>query len=163
MARPVPRGRGGGAAATGSTAQERWRCSGESEERASEVAAGDIGAPERVAELERKIGQQQIELDFFRKPCGGSRKHAGRTPYLPDGIYAVIQAMTIPLLQGELTIERMCVLAGVSRAGYYRHWRPPPLVWKKPACGTRSSGWRLRTGITAIAGSPRSCGVKASR
>ena len=39
-----------------------------------------------------------------------------------DGIYAVIQAMTIPLLQGEITIERMCVLAGVSRAGYYRHW-----------------------------------------
>ena len=30
--------------------------------------------------------------------------------------------MTIPLLQGEITIERMCVLAGVSRAGYYRHW-----------------------------------------
>jgi transposase InsO family protein len=30
--------------------------------------------------------------------------------------------MTIPLSQGELTIERMCVLAGVSRAGYYRHW-----------------------------------------
>lgn len=30
--------------------------------------------------------------------------------------------MTTPLLQGELTIERMCVLAGVSRAGYYRHW-----------------------------------------
>ena len=36
-------------------------------ERASEVAAGDIGAPERVAALERKIGQQQIELDFFRQ------------------------------------------------------------------------------------------------
>ena len=30
--------------------------------------------------------------------------------------------MTIPLSQGDLTIERMCVLAGVSRAGYYRHW-----------------------------------------
>ena len=30
--------------------------------------------------------------------------------------------MTIPPQQGELTIERMCVLAGVSRAGYYRHW-----------------------------------------
>jgi len=27
-----------------------------------------------------------------------------------------------PLLQGELTIERMCSLAGISRAGYYRHW-----------------------------------------
>jgi transposase-like protein len=35
--------------------------------RAREVAAGDIAAPERIAELERKIGQQQIELDFFRQ------------------------------------------------------------------------------------------------
>jgi transposase InsO family protein len=32
-------------------------------------------------------------------------------------------AMTTSLPQGELTIERMCALAGVSRAGYYRHWR----------------------------------------
>ena len=30
--------------------------------------------------------------------------------------------MTTPLPQGELTIERMCALAGVSRAGYYRSW-----------------------------------------
>ena len=35
-------------------------------------------------------------------------------------IYAVIQTMTAPLLQGELTIARMCALAGVSRAGFYR-------------------------------------------
>jgi transposase-like protein len=32
-----------------------------------DVAAGDTGAPERIAELERKVGQQQIELDFFRQ------------------------------------------------------------------------------------------------
>jgi putative transposase len=31
--------------------------------------------------------------------------------------------MTSPMPQGELTVERMCALAGVSRAGYYRHWR----------------------------------------
>ena len=31
--------------------------------------------------------------------------------------------MTSPRPQGELTVERMCALAGVSRAGYYRHWR----------------------------------------
>jgi putative transposase len=31
--------------------------------------------------------------------------------------------MTSPRPQGELTVERMCVLAGVSRAGYYRHWK----------------------------------------
>ncbi|WP_074130870.1 helix-turn-helix domain-containing protein [Bradyrhizobium sp. NAS96.2] len=35
--------------------------------RGREVAAADLGAPERIAELERKIGQQQIELDFFRQ------------------------------------------------------------------------------------------------
>ena len=31
--------------------------------------------------------------------------------------------MTSPRPQGELTVERMCMLAGVNRAGYYRHWR----------------------------------------
>jgi putative transposase len=30
--------------------------------------------------------------------------------------------MTSPRPQGELTVERMCVLAEVNRAGYYRHW-----------------------------------------
>ncbi len=28
-----------------------------------------------------------------------------------------------PRPQGTLTVERMCQLAGVSRAGYYRHWQ----------------------------------------
>jgi putative transposase len=31
--------------------------------------------------------------------------------------------MTSPRPQGDLTVERLCVLAGVSRAGYYRRWR----------------------------------------
>ena len=31
--------------------------------------------------------------------------------------------MTAPRPQGELTVERMCALASVSRAGYYRQWR----------------------------------------
>ena len=39
-----------------------------------------------------------------------------------DAIYAVIQVMTPRQLQGEPTIERMCALTGVSRAGYYRGW-----------------------------------------
>jgi transposase InsO family protein len=34
-------------------------------------------------------------------------------------VYAFIQARTQP--QGELSVERMCALAEVSRAGYYRH------------------------------------------
>jgi transposase len=38
--------------------------------------AGETGEDEqtraqrRVAELERKIGQQQVDLDFFGEPCG---------------------------------------------------------------------------------------------
>ena len=31
--------------------------------------------------------------------------------------------MTTPLPQGGLSVERLCALAGVSRAGYYRHWQ----------------------------------------
>jgi transposase InsO family protein len=31
--------------------------------------------------------------------------------------------MTSPRPQGELTVERMCELARVNRAGYYRHWK----------------------------------------
>jgi transposase InsO family protein len=31
--------------------------------------------------------------------------------------------MTSPRPQGELTVERMCKLAGVNRAGYYRRWK----------------------------------------
>ena len=31
--------------------------------------------------------------------------------------------MTCPRPQGELTVARMCALAALSRAGYYRHWR----------------------------------------
>jgi putative transposase len=31
--------------------------------------------------------------------------------------------MTSPRPQGELSVERMCALAGIHRAGYYRHWK----------------------------------------
>lgn len=31
--------------------------------------------------------------------------------------------MTKPLPQGDLSVSRMCGLAGLSRASYYRHWR----------------------------------------
>jgi putative transposase len=34
----------------------------------------------------------------------------------------VITALMSRYPQGDLTIEALCMLAGVSRAGYYRHW-----------------------------------------
>ena len=36
-------------------------------ERARDIDPGEVSAAERVAELERKIGRQQLELDFFRQ------------------------------------------------------------------------------------------------
>jgi transposase len=53
-------------------------------ERARDVAAGDLAAPERVAELERKIGQQQIELDFFRQAL--QRVKEARRPNAGPGV-----------------------------------------------------------------------------
>ncbi len=35
-------------------------------------------------------------------------------------VYEVIQTMTSSVPQGQVTIERLCRLARVSRAGYYR-------------------------------------------
>ncbi len=52
--------------------------------RAREVAAGDPGGPERIAELERKIGQQQIELDFFRQAL--RRVREARRPNAGPGV-----------------------------------------------------------------------------
>ena len=45
--------------------------------------AGELEqARRRVAELERKVGQQTLELDFFEEPCGASRRHASPRPGL---------------------------------------------------------------------------------
>ena len=52
--------------------------------RARDVAAGDPGAPDRIAELERKIGQQQIELDFFRQALRQVRE--ARRPNAGPGV-----------------------------------------------------------------------------
>ncbi|MCP1830608.1 MULTISPECIES: helix-turn-helix domain-containing protein [Bradyrhizobium] len=53
-------------------------------ERARDVATADPGAPERIAELERKIGQQQIELDFFRQAL--RRVKEARRPSTGPGV-----------------------------------------------------------------------------
>jgi hypothetical protein len=79
-------------------------------------------AQRRIAALERKIGQQQVELDFFSKPWASQGKAPAERRAWRDGIYEVIQAMTTSRLQGEIGIEHMCQLAGISRSGYYRHW-----------------------------------------
>ena len=56
----------------------------------------------------------------FSEPCGEGITPAKRRAW-QDCIYEVIKAMTAPRLQGEIGIERMCQLAGISPSGYYRH------------------------------------------
>ena len=65
--------------------------------------------------------------------------------------------------QGPLSIERMCVLAGVSRASYYRHWqRAAPRceqtalrdVLQQLAVGHPHYGYRRLTALVRRAGWP---------
>jgi len=59
--------------------------------------------------------------------------------------------MTPALPQGEIGIERMCRLAGVSRAGYYRHWQ---------ACEPRREETELRDVIQKLALAHRHYGYR---
>jgi hypothetical protein len=94
--------------------------------RAWREASGESAALQRyIAELERKIGQQQVDLDFLSQSLAayrGDTASAGRI--WRRCVYQAIQAMTSSLSQGcSTSIERLCRVAGVSRAGYYRFWR----------------------------------------
>jgi putative transposase len=59
--------------------------------------------------------------------------------------------MTASLPQGERTIARMCALAGVSRAGYYRHWS---------ASAPRAEETSVRDAIQRLALADRHCGYR---
>jgi putative transposase len=59
--------------------------------------------------------------------------------------------MTASLPQGERTIARMCALAGVSRAGYYRHWC---------ASAPRQEETSVRDAIQRLALADRHCGYR---
>jgi transposase len=61
---------------------------------AGEAAVVSRAACRCIAELKRKIDHQRVEVDFFGKPCGRSRRHAGRATGLALGLYTVIEAMT---------------------------------------------------------------------
>lgn len=74
--------------------------------------------------------------------------------------------MTTPLLQGALTIERMCALAGVGRAGYYRHWQAS--APRQEEAGVRDAIQRLalahpRYGYRRIAAQLRRDGLAVNR
>ena len=65
-------------------------------------------------------------------------------------------------LQGGLGIERMCQLAQVSRAGFYRTLQEhQPMDEEMAVRAFNTSHWSIGVG-TAIGGSRRSCGDAVS-
>ena len=73
----------------------------------------------QVTQLKQLVADKTLEAGFFQRCLAKSR---GSTPeqkqHWRDGIYEQIREV-MPL-QGRLSIERMCRLTGVSRAGFYR-------------------------------------------
>jgi hypothetical protein len=70
-----------------------------------------------VSQLKRLLAEKTVELDFFK---GALQK--GSTP---EERYQSREVSTTKIeelmpLQGSLSIERMCQLAGVRRPGFYR-------------------------------------------
>ena len=108
----------------------------------------------RIAELERKIGQQALEIDFL-KGCLQRieeqrmlRALTGNPPYRK--VQEEVKA------KPGLTIERMVKLGRVSRSGYYceQLWRNLSKVHITSAergVGTdRVSGWVLAGGVRVL-------------
>jgi hypothetical protein len=124
--------------------------------------AGESARDSRLVELERKVGQQTVELDFFKEAL----RHV-KAPPPPNGrawrqrVFALIQAMTPP--QGVLSIERMCALAGVSRATITGTGGGSLLTVNRPNCVMCSSASRWFTATTATVDSTRFCGARAGR
>ena len=79
----------------------------------------------RIAELERKVGQQTREIDFFE---GRLAAHRGATDAAgtdwKSAVYGKVQE-EVKAHRG-LTLERMVELGRVSRSGFYRFQKAAP-------------------------------------
>ncbi|RWO32509.1 hypothetical protein [Mesorhizobium sp.] len=103
-------------------------------------------------ELEQKVGQQQLDLDFFAKPCGISRKISVGAALLAKRDLQSHRKMTTGMSHGEFNIDRMCWLAGVSRASYYRHRLDSAPRRDQTGCAFSFRSWLSATHTTATAG-----------
>ena len=80
----------------------------------------DKWANARIAELERLVGRHQMDLGFFSERLSGIGA-AGSARQTRIRIIEVIQAMTSERTDANADIQRLCRLAGLPRATYYRH------------------------------------------
>jgi transposase len=77
--------------------------------------------------VRRLLAEKTVELDFFKGAL--QRVEARRQMRNIAGERASTRRSEMPL-QGSLSVERMCQLAQVSRAGYYRHLQAEPR-WRR--------------------------------
>jgi transposase-like protein len=109
----------------------------------------------RIAELERKVGRQALEIDFLAAmlaACRGTAEAAGVV--YPRLVYPYLEKQMS--LATPIPLQRLCRLAGVSRAGYYRWLEAPPAVDPIWTYATRSNGSRWNPRATDGRGSPPS-------
>jgi len=116
-------------------------CGGGDGRRGAARRADEGAAADRRARAQGRSAAGRARFFSASLAAGQGNAGAERRSWR-RGIYAVIQAMTAPLSQGELGVERMCRLAGLSRAGYYRHWQ---------ASAPRQEETELRDAIQTLA------------
>ena len=88
-----------------------------------EAASSLAAAEKRIAELERKIGQQQVELDFFQQALRQVGEAAGRSPVLAQKRLRRHRETMRRCRKANLPWHGCARLTSLSRAGYYRHSR----------------------------------------
>src|SRR5580692_4396289 len=99
-----------GAASEGPQASRRRRLAGSPDRNA--------GGQDRSLGADRR--RSVAGAGFFRECLAKDRKEGRDDRRWRECIYAEIRSRMRS--QGGLSIQRMCELAGVSRASFYRHW-----------------------------------------
>jgi len=72
-----------------------------------------------ISQLQRVLAEKTLEVDFFKgalQKVEARRRNSGMTGEKAS----TTKIQEVMPMQGSLSIERMCQLAGVSRAGFYR-------------------------------------------
>ena len=73
----------------------------------------------RLIGMKRLVADKTLEADFFKDALQKVEvRRRSHTQFWRAGIYDQIRELLS--MQGKLSIERMCQLASVSRAGFYR-------------------------------------------
>ena len=105
------------------------------------------GAQRRIAELERKIGQQQVDLDFFRRALRHVR--GGCRPSVVPGVVRHLRGHPNDderdAARRSHDRARCAGWRGSAAPAITASGRPARRVSTRPRCATRSSGWRWPT------------------